>query len=100
MTTTLNTSPPTSSDSRTRSPHRQNGFSLAGDHETNPNQQYLSRTRTTTSSTVTLREHAMAIPSKHEPRSGSDTDSDIEMDEGEKVSRDSFCTHPPHIAPL
>ncbi|PWN24757.1 hypothetical protein BDZ90DRAFT_244239 [Jaminaea rosea] len=52
-------------DARLRSPLRQNGFSIAANENTlaNPNQHYLSRSRNSTGSTVTLREHAVGMSS-------------------------------------
>lgn len=53
-----------SAEARFKSPLRQNGFSIASsstDSLGNPNQHYLSRSRTSTGSTVTLREHAVGM---------------------------------------
>ncbi|CAO1622400.1 unnamed protein product [Sympodiomycopsis kandeliae] len=86
-----------------KSPHRQNGFNVSqySNDESNPNQQYLSRSRTTTSSTVTLREHALGMSASHKPATmnngygdaehgGDSIDNDVEMDDVDKAATPSI----------
>lgn len=83
------------SSNRPKSPHRQNGFNVHNSPmlstESNPNQQYLSRSKTAaTGSTVTLKEHAMGTSANHKVNGTNVSgggDSDVEMDGVEKVSQ-------------
>lgn len=99
--------------SRSKSPLRQNGFAIATSNGnaddgntangTSSSPQHYEgfnpRSRTTTSSTITLKEHARGTSATH--RSDDRPDSDVEMDEADnKVSGRASCRAYPPIPSL